>query len=82
MMKSHTCSLEYNKKLWSPPQMILVTTYCFVSNEQEKDGMFWHLIVMTKIISTKKICQIFGGSHSDKPHTSIFFIIISQAEHF
>lgn len=31
-MKSHTCSLEYNKKLWSPPQMILVTVYCFDSN--------------------------------------------------
>lgn len=31
-MKSHTCSLEYNKKLWSPPQMILVTIYCFDSN--------------------------------------------------
>lgn len=37
LIKSHTCSLEYNKKLWSPPQMILVTVYCFDSNKERKE---------------------------------------------
>lgn len=34
-MKLHTCSLEYNKKLWFPPQMILITVYCLDSNEDK-----------------------------------------------
>lgn len=33
MQYLHTCSLEYNKKLWSPPQVILVTEYLLESNK-------------------------------------------------
>lgn len=41
MQYLHTCSLEYNKKLWSPPQVILVTEYFLESNKsKESQEMF------------------------------------------
>ena len=40
----HTCSLEQNKKLWSPPQMILVTVYCF---ESDKERQIQHVSWLT-----------------------------------
>ena len=36
LIKPHTCSVEYNKKLWSPPQTILLTMYFFDSDEEKK----------------------------------------------